>query len=231
MEIARWMHEKKEHFGPLEMYDWLQQNYYHPNFCRLLYLRCAESAESLRTTSTGECHSNQLPSATGADGLHDCGRVPAKLQKLALAVSTNQTAETVAAALWKRFILFYGYLTQLHSDQGAFFKGKLIDELCQLYQIRKTRTTCTTHKETVPERMNWTVLQMLQTLVEQKKEHWLELAWWASMGVQQHHICPTNLFLNNADEGPLFGHPKCWWENIEGGFRNYMTIDSGPVSE
>lgn len=51
--------------------------------------------------------------------------------KLAVAVPIrDQTAQTAVAALWKRFILIYGYPTQLHSDQGACFEGKVIEELC-----------------------------------------------------------------------------------------------------
>lgn len=31
LNIAQWMHEKKRHFGPNKIFEWLQCNYYHPN--------------------------------------------------------------------------------------------------------------------------------------------------------------------------------------------------------
>lgn len=52
------------------------------------------------------------------------------LTKLAVAVLTrDQTAKTAATVLWKKVILIYGCPTQLHSDQGACFKGKGIEKL------------------------------------------------------------------------------------------------------
>lgn len=46
--------------------------------------------------------------------------------KLAVVVPTrDQTAESDAEALWKKFILIYGCTAQLHSVQGASFEGRL----------------------------------------------------------------------------------------------------------
>jgi transposase InsO family protein len=52
--------------------------------------------------------------------------------KFAVAVPTrNQTAKTTADALLNHFIIPYGLSRKLHSDQGANFSSKLIQELCQ----------------------------------------------------------------------------------------------------
>lgn len=53
----------------------------------------------------------------------------------------NQTSKTTANALFHNFIVAYGIQTALHSDQGANFSGKLIQDLYFLKGISKSRTT------------------------------------------------------------------------------------------
>lgn len=61
----------------------------------------------------------------------------------------------------------------MHSDHGANFTSRLIKELCDLYNIRKSRTT-PYHPmgNGMPERFNRTLLDMLGTLEPDKKKHW-----------------------------------------------------------
>ena len=53
----------------------------------------------------------------------------------------NQTAKLTASILFKEFIEHYGFPQRLHSDQGRNFEGKIIQELCRLGNIQKSRTT------------------------------------------------------------------------------------------
>jgi transposase InsO family protein len=53
----------------------------------------------------------------------------------------NQTAKTTADVLFHKFIVQYQIPLKIHSDQGAQFEGKLIEELCNLMNIKKSRTT------------------------------------------------------------------------------------------
>ena len=54
--------------------------------------------------------------------------------KYAIAVPCrNQTARTVAEALWENLISHYSWCQKLHSDQGANFESKVIAELCKLF--------------------------------------------------------------------------------------------------
>ena len=94
--------------------------------------------------------------------------------KYAVAVPTrNQTAKTTADAFYNEFIVKYGIPTKLHSDQGANFESNIIKELCEVMDIKKTRTTpyhpmgngCV-------ERYNRTLLNMLGTLEPSKKADW-----------------------------------------------------------
>jgi transposase InsO family protein len=94
--------------------------------------------------------------------------------KYAVAVPTrNQTAKTTAEAFYNEFIVKYGIPIKLHSDQGANFDSNLIRELCDIMNIKKTRTTpyhpmgngCV-------ERYNRTLLNMLGTLEPAQKADW-----------------------------------------------------------
>ena len=53
----------------------------------------------------------------------------------------DQTAETTAGALWKGYFCRQGLPEILHSDQGRNFEAAVIQHLCVLLNIRKTRTS------------------------------------------------------------------------------------------
>ena len=94
--------------------------------------------------------------------------------KFAMAVPTrNQTAKTTAEALFNGFILHYGLPLRLHSDQGANFQSSVIQELCKLTGIQKSRTTpYHAMGNGLVERFNKTLLNMLGTLEPSKKTDW-----------------------------------------------------------
>lgn len=84
----------------------------------------------------------------------------------------DQTAKTVAAVLWENFISHYGFPRRLHSDQGACFESELVAELCKHAGISKSRTTPYHPRGNPVERFNRTLLDLLGTLEEKKKEEW-----------------------------------------------------------
>ena len=97
-----------------------------------------------------------------------------QFSKYAVAIPTrNQTAKTTAEAFYNEFIVKYGIPTKMHSDQGANFESHIIKELCELMDIKKSRTTpyhpmgngCV-------ERYNRTLLNMLGTLDPSRKPDW-----------------------------------------------------------
>jgi transposase InsO family protein len=94
--------------------------------------------------------------------------------KFAVAVPTgNQTAKTTAEALLNHFITPYGLPRKLHSDQGANFSSKLIQELCQTTGIMESRTT-PYHPmgNDVTGRFIRTLISMMGTLEPEKKSNW-----------------------------------------------------------
>lgn len=64
------------------------------------------------------------------------------VSKYVQAVPTQvQIAVTVAEALVKNWFYVFGVPHQIHSDQGHCFEAKIIQRLCGMYNISKTRTT------------------------------------------------------------------------------------------
>ena len=94
--------------------------------------------------------------------------------RYALAIPTrNQTAQTTAKALFENFFLHYGFPSILHSDKGANFESKVIRNLCDIANIKKSRTT-PYHPmgNGMVERFNKTLLNMLGTLTDNQKSDW-----------------------------------------------------------
>uniref|UniRef100_A0A8C2HMT4 Gypsy retrotransposon integrase-like protein 1 n=1 Tax=Cyprinus carpio TaxID=7962 RepID=A0A8C2HMT4_CYPCA len=95
--------------------------------------------------------------------------------KFSIAVPTHdQRAETVAQVLVEEWFYKFGVPGRLHSDQGRNFESALIRQLCELYQVRKSRTTpyhpagngqC--------ERFNRTLYNLLRTLPYSRKRDWV----------------------------------------------------------
>ncbi len=61
-------------------------------------------------------------------------------KRLQLYPLPDKRAATVAPVLFEQYISRHGAMETLHSYQGLEFDNALMDQLCSLYDITKTRT-------------------------------------------------------------------------------------------
>ena len=85
----------------------------------------------------------------------------------------NKSARTAASKLYNDFILRFGSPESILHDQGREFENELFCSLNKTFGISRLHTT-PYHPMTngLVERMNSTLIQMLQTITEGNKQNW-----------------------------------------------------------
>lgn len=111
------------------------------------------------------------PASDGRENVLICTDV---FTKYAQAIPTqNQRAPTVARILVQQWFHRFGPPARIHSDRGRNFESTLIQQLCQLYGIQKTRTPPYHPQGNGQcERFNRTLHDLLRTLPSAEKRHW-----------------------------------------------------------
>ncbi len=85
----------------------------------------------------------------------------------------DQAARTCATVLVDHVISKFGCPLDLHSDQGRNFESEIFKEMCDILQIRKTRTS-PHHPQCNGqcERFNRTLLAMIRSFIKGEQEQW-----------------------------------------------------------
>ena len=85
----------------------------------------------------------------------------------------DQSAPTVARAVYTEWISRYGVPEQLHSDRGVQFESAVFAELCAVFEIEKTQTTPYRPQANGKcERFNRTLISMLRRAVQKRPYYW-----------------------------------------------------------
>jgi hypothetical protein len=88
---------------------------------------------------------------------------------------SNQKTEIIAQKLVMEFISRFGIPLELHSDQGTNFQSELMNSICSLLEISKTRTTAYHPSSNgMVERLNRTLTDMIKSFVNNNRTNWDE---------------------------------------------------------
>jgi len=87
----------------------------------------------------------------------------------------DHKAETVAKKLIEEVVCRFGVPRELHSDQGTEFENRLIHEMAQVLQMKKTRTNpYHPASDGMIERVNSSIKTMLKCMVDKNPYDWDE---------------------------------------------------------
>ena len=85
----------------------------------------------------------------------------------------DQTAKTCAMKIVHDVIGRFGSPLQLHSDQGRNYESEIFKQICDLLEIRKTRTSARNPKcNGMIERRNRTLLRMIRAYLRGEQQDW-----------------------------------------------------------
>ncbi|MDD9817374.1 MAG: RNase H-like domain-containing protein [Gammaproteobacteria bacterium] len=85
----------------------------------------------------------------------------------------DQEARTIAEILTKEFICRYGVPLFIHTDQGRNFESSLMAEVCELLDVKKTRTTAYhPQSDGMVERFNQTLEAQLSKFADHNQRDW-----------------------------------------------------------
>ncbi|CAC5398973.1 unnamed protein product [Mytilus coruscus] len=85
----------------------------------------------------------------------------------------DMQAETVADVIFRAWVKRYGCPIELHSDQGRQYESTLFQNMCELLEIKKTRTTpLHPRSDGMIERMNRTIQDILSKYIKSHQRDW-----------------------------------------------------------
>ena len=151
------------HLGVEKTVVKLKERFYWPGHYSDVQNWCATCSSHVPCKTTQPHRRGGLQPSDGCCGewklLHFSGTRDYFIKWLEAWAIPNQEAKTIAQQLLNEMFLRFSLQDRLHSDQGHQFESNIMEELCRLLQIEKTRTTpYHPQGDGLVERANWTIL-------------------------------------------------------------------------
>ena len=87
----------------------------------------------------------------------------------------NQEGNTLLNVFVNNWVYRYGVPIELHFDHGRNFDSAVFKEMCEVYGIKKTRSTpLHSQSDGMVERFNRTLEEYLRTVVSEQQKDWDE---------------------------------------------------------
>uniref|UniRef100_H3BCP7 Gypsy retrotransposon integrase-like protein 1 n=1 Tax=Latimeria chalumnae TaxID=7897 RepID=H3BCP7_LATCH len=87
----------------------------------------------------------------------------------------DQCVATIAQCLFEKYLQEHGFPESLHTDQGRQFESDMVQQICHLLRIIKTRTSAYHPQgDGMVERYNWTLKDQLAKTLYEKGSQWDE---------------------------------------------------------
>ena len=175
-------HDENGHQGQQRTLEILQRRCYWPSMATDVAhhcLSCTRCQVAKKTRQVYQKHGHLTASQPlevlsldfvkmemASNGVEDALVMTDVFSKYALAAPTkDQTAKSVVDVLLKHWITHMGVPYRIHSDKGQCFEAQIVDELCDHYNIKKSRTTSRNPQGNgICERFNRSLFGLLRTL-------------------------------------------------------------------
>ena len=121
-------------------------------------------------------------------------------------VTSSQTAMFTAQNLWDKFLVPYGLLEKILTDQGHYFESDLLEALCVIAQVKKIRTSgYHPQMNGQCELFNATLINMLGSLPKKPKSTWREQV----LTLVHAYNCTRNNVTGFSPYHLMFGWKSC----------------------
>ena len=195
-ELIKLVHETLTHIGANKMLSILREDYYWPNmdFDVRIFVKSCHSCSQRKVQRGGKKNeryaclesnfafqkisidvTGPLPHGPGGEQ-YILGIIDNFSRFASLVPLKRATAETVAKALYEKWITIFGIPEVIHSDRGTEFENKLIYSLCNYLGVRKSRSSpYYPQGNAMVERLFGTVKDMLSTTMKSRKQNWVNI--------------------------------------------------------